>query len=430
MVIAESHMVNRPVVESDRIESLDVLRGFSLLGILLLNIIGFGFVAAAYTAPGLLIEDSNDLFAWALIELTAEGSMRGIFSILFGAGVILFLGNRREGRGWLHAKRTTWLLLFGLFNGYILLWTGDILVTYALAGFALYFFRNLEGRTLLRLAVGLTVLITLYNTGIHFGLKYLSANVETAIATQAAGQPVPQDVADLADQWNAFESEYAPTTEAIAQEISARGESYHSAFLWTAKHNTVILKGSLWSFLLPDALVMMILGMALFKLGVLQGQLARDRYAKMAIVGFTMGFSINGFEIWFAHQSQFDLIDAFLKLAPTYHLGRMAVTLGWIGLLLWLIKGGWQSSRLVAVGRMALTNYLMQSLICMLVFTGAGFGWVAQTSLWQVYGIVLPIWLLQLWLSPWWLARFYYGPVEWLWRAMTYGAVPTLRRSN
>ena len=430
MVIAESHMVNRPVVESDRIESLDVLRGFSLLGILLLNIIGFGFVAAAYTAPGLLIEDSNDLFAWALIELTAEGSMRGIFSILFGAGVILFLGNRREGRGWLHVKRTTWLLLFGLFNGYILLWTGDILVTYALAGFALYFFRNLEGRTLLRLAVGLTVLITLYNTGIHFGLKYLSANVETAIATQAAGQPVPQDVADLADQWNAFESEYAPTTEAIAQEISARGESYHSAFLWTAKHNTVILKGSLWSFLLPDALVMMILGMALFKLGVLQGQLARDRYAKMAIVGFTMGFSINGFEIWFAHQSQFDLIDAFLKLAPTYHLGRMAVTLGWIGLLLWLIKGGWQSSRLVAVGRMALTNYLMQSLICMLVFTGAGFGWVAQTSLWQVYGIVLPIWLLQLWLSPWWLARFYYGPVEWLWRAMTYGAVPTLRRSN
>ena len=430
MVIAESHMVNRPVVESDRIESLDVLRGFSLLGILLLNIIGFGFVAAAYTAPGLLIEDSNDLFAWALIELTAEGSMRGIFSILFGAGVILFLGNRREGRGWLHAKRTTWLLLFGLFNGYILLWTGDILVTYALAGFALYFFRNLEGRTLLRLAVGLTVLITLYNTGIHFGLKYLSANVETAIATQAAGQPVPQDVADLADQWNAFESEYAPTTEAIAQEISARGESYHSAFLWTAKHNTVILKGSLWSFLLPDALVMMILGMALFKLGVLQGQLARDRYAKMAIVGFTMGFSINGFEIWFSHQSQFDLIDAFLKLAPTYHLGRMAVTLGWIGLLLWLIKGGWQSSRLVAVGRMALTNYLMQSLICMLVFTGAGFGWVAQMSLWQVYGIVLPIWLLQLWLSPWWLARFYYGPVEWLWRAVTYGAVPTLRRSN
>ena len=430
MVIAETHMDNRPVVESDRIESLDVLRGFSLLGILLLNIIGFGFVAAAYTSPGLMIEDSNDLFAWAIIELTAEGSMRGIFSILFGAGVILFLGNGREGRGWLHAKRTTWLLLFGLFNGYILLWTGDILVTYALAGFALYFFRNLQGRTLLRLAVGLTVLITLYNAGSHFGLKYLRANAETAVAMQAAGEPVPQDVANLADQWIAFESEFSPTADAIDQEISARGESYHSAFVWTAHHNTFILTESLWSFLLPDALVMMILGMALFKLGVLQGQLARESYAKMAVVGFSLGFAINGFEIWFAHQSQFDMIDAFLKLAPTYHLGRMAVAFGWIGLLLWLIKGGWQSARLAAVGRMALTNYLMQSLICMLVFTGAGLGWVDQMSLWQVYVIVLPIWLLQLWLSPWWLARFYYGPVEWLWRAMTYGAMPTLRRSD
>jgi uncharacterized protein len=79
---------------------------------------------------------------------------------------------------------------------------------------------------------------------------------------------------------------------------------------------------------------------------------------------------------------------------------------------------------------MALTNYLMQSLLCMLVFTGAGLGWVGQLQLWQVYGIVLPIWLLQLWLSPWWLKRYYFGPIEWLWRALTYGAIPTLRRFN
>ncbi|MDB3985574.1 DUF418 domain-containing protein, partial [Pseudomonadales bacterium] len=76
------------------------------------------------------------------------------------------------------------------------------------------------------------------------------------------------------------------------------------------------------------------------------------------------------------------------------------------------------------------TNYLMQSLLCMLVFTGAGLGWVGQLQLWQVYGIVLLIWLLQLWLSPWWLKRYYFGPIEWLWRALTYGAIPTLRRFN
>ena len=423
-------MTNQPVVESDRIESLDVLRGFSLLGILLMNIIGFGFVAAAYTVPGLMIQDGADLFAWGVIELVAEGSMRGLFSVLFGAGVILFLGNKREGRGWLHIKRTTWLLLFGLFNGYVLLWTGDILVTYALAGFLLYFLRNLEGRTLLRLAIGLTVLITLYNTASHFGIKYLRANAETAAAQQSADQPVPEDVAVLAAEWEGFKSEYALTDKMIEQEVAARGGSYERAFTWTAHHNTAILMSSLWSFLLPDALVMMILGMALYKLGVLQGQCAREVYAKLAAVGFAVGFAINGFEVWFAYQSQFDLIDAFLKLAPTYHLGRMAVTLGWIGLLLWFIKGGWHSLRLAAVGRMALTNYLMQSLLCMLVFTGAGLGWVGQLQLWQVYGIVFPIWLLQLWLSLWWLKRYYYGPIEWLWRALTYGAFPTLRRSN
>ena len=423
-------MTNQPVVESDRIESLDVLRGFSLLGILLMNIIGFGFVAAAYTVPGLMIQDGADLFAWGVIELVAEGSMRGLFSVLFGAGVILFLGNKREGRGWLHIKRTTWLLLFGLFNGYVLLWTGDILVTYALAGFLLYFLRNLEGRTLLRLAIGLTVLITLYNTASHFGIKYLRANAETAAAQQSADQPVPEDVAVLAAQWEDFKGEYALTDKMIEQEVAARGGSYERAFTWTAHHNTAILMSSLWSFLLPDALVMMILGMALYKLGVLQGQYAREVYAKLAAVGFAVGFAINGFEVWFAYQSQFDLIDAFLKLAPTYHLGRMAVTLGWIGLLLWFIKGGWHSLRLAAVGRMALTNYLMQSLLCMLVFTGAGLGWVGQLQLWQVYGIVFPIWLFQLWLSLWWLKRYYYGPIEWLWRALTYGAFPTLRRSN
>ena len=216
----------------------------------------------------------------------------------------------------------------------------------------------------------------------------------------------------------------------IDQELSARGGSFESAFMWTAHHNTVILMSSLWSFLLPDALIMMILGMALYKLGVLQGQCTREVYAKMAVAGFAIGFAINGFEVWFAVRSQFDLIDAFLKLAPTYHLGRMAVTLGWIGLLLWFIKGGWHSLRLAAVGRMALTNYLMQSLLCMLVFTGAGLGWVGQLQLWQVYGIVLPIWLLQLWLSPWWLKRYYFGPIEWLWRALTYGTIPTLRRFN
>ena len=118
-----------PISESQRIESLDVLRGFALLGILLLNIIGFGFINSAYVAPSLTIQSPADMVAWILVDLTAEGAMRGLFSILFGAGMVLFLGNDSNSRGGLHMKRTFWLLMFGLLNGYLLLWPGDILVT-------------------------------------------------------------------------------------------------------------------------------------------------------------------------------------------------------------------------------------------------------------------------------------------------------------
>ena len=143
------------------------MRGFALLGILLLNIIGFGFVSAAYTAPGLIVDSAADVVAWVLVDLTAEGAMRGLFSILFGAGVVLFLGRDTAGRGWLHYKRSFWLLIFGLFNGYVLLWTGDILVTYAICGFLLFLFRNVGGKQLLITSVILIVLLTLYLSLIH-----------------------------------------------------------------------------------------------------------------------------------------------------------------------------------------------------------------------------------------------------------------------
>lgn len=131
------------VSETDRILSLDVVRGFALLGILLLNILGFGALFAMSINPTLGFSLPSDIWVWGAVELTAEGAMRALFSMLFGAGILLFLG-RGERRGKLHFKRTFWLLIFGLFNGYILMWPGDILSTYALAGFFLYFFAQYE----------------------------------------------------------------------------------------------------------------------------------------------------------------------------------------------------------------------------------------------------------------------------------------------
>ena len=212
-------MLLQPVNESDRIKSLDILRGFSLLGILLVNIIGFGFIAAAYTAPGLIISNTPDLVAWALVQLTAEGAMRGLFSILFGAGVLLFLGKDNDSRGWLHAKRTAWLLIFGLANGYLLLWTGDILVTYALAGFLLDFFRNLSGPALLKIAIAGLALISLYNTAMYFGLSYLQGAAQTVAALESQNAEIPATLRASAEEWAAFETQYSPKPSVIDQEL-------------------------------------------------------------------------------------------------------------------------------------------------------------------------------------------------------------------
>lgn len=130
----------QPVTEASRIESLDLLRGFALLGILLLNIIGFGLPSPAYSNPGFDLVGGSplDLGVHATVELFAEGAMRCLFSILFGAGVILFTTGSNTGRGALHYKRTAWLLVIGRVDAYLLLWNGDIRVTYAFAGFVLY----------------------------------------------------------------------------------------------------------------------------------------------------------------------------------------------------------------------------------------------------------------------------------------------------
>ncbi len=271
--------------------------------------------------------------------------------------------------------------------------------------------------------------ISLYNTAMHFGLKYLRDSAQAVAALEAQGSDVPKSLKESAEEWIAFKSEVSPAPDVIVEETEQRSTSYRSAFLWTLDHNTEILSSTLWQILLPDALVLMILGMALFRLGILQGNAADHIYWKMMIYGFSTGLVINSFEVWYAIQSQLAVIEAFTILSPTYHLGRVAMALGWVGALILMIKRGGIGWRLGNVGRMALTNYLMQSLICLFIFTGAGLGLVNQIALPKTYLLVLMIWVFQLMFSTWWLQRFYYGPMEWLWRALTYGRRPIFLRT-
>ena len=422
-VIWNLRMVD-PVVESARIQSLDVLRGFALLGILLLNIIGFGFASAAYTSPRLTITNTADFFAWAIVELTAEGAMRAIFSMLFGAGVLLFLGRDDAGRGVLHYKRTIWLLIFGLIDGYLLMWTGDILVCYALAGFVLYFFRNASSKRLAIASVIGVILLTLFNTGAYMSLNAAESAADYATQLEAKGEVAHEELIAARNVWEDFRAEVAPDQAALEEELALRRTSLATAMTWAFEHMTHQLLSNLPTILFWDAIVLMIIGMALYRYGFLQGQCSRSVYVRTAVVGFFIGIVVNLYEIYSAFSADFALLPAFNLLQPTYHIGRIGMAFGWMSLIILVLVQTSFGQRLASVGRMALTNYLMHSLICMLVFTGAGLGLIGSLGRAEIYGVVLAIWIFQLWFSPWWLKRYYYGPVEWLWRLLTYGRAP------
>ena len=424
-----------PVKEKERIASLDLLRGFALLGILLLNIIGFGLPAVAYSNPGydLIGGSIIDLTTWASVEIFAEGAMRCLFSILFGAGILLFTTGSSAKSAGLHYKRTFWLLIFGLIDAYLLLWNGDILVNYALCGFLLYLLRNQSGKTLLVLASSLILLISMFYGLLGFGL---SAGKEASLVLQQAtqnGTEVDADTKTLAAQWQDFAKDYEPDIEKISDELAQRRGSYMTAFEWNfdksvEMHLVVIPLIMLW-----DAMAMMLLGMALYKFDVLQGGRSTSFYRNLAVTGFSIGLIFNGLEVFKSITANFELTATFAQMQPTYHVGRLGMAMGYIGLLVLFVKSvsfiRFKAS-LSAVGRMALTNYLMHSVICAVVFTGLGFSLVGELPRASLYIVVFSIWIFQMIFSPWWLTRYHFGPVEWLWRGLTYGSWPKISRGN
>ena len=394
---------------TDRILSLDVVRGFALLGILLINILAFGAISAMTLNPPLGFSLTSDIWIWGAVELTAEGAMRALFSMLFGAGVLLFL-ERGKDRGKLHFKRTFWLLIFGLINGYVLMWLGDILFTYALAGFILYFLRNMSAKGLAILSMVLFACLCAYSAALNLGLEFLRS---------AANQN-----AEAAAGWAEFYDVFAPSEAAKKAEIAQRTGSFLALMSWSAAEYTIMLLTFIPMLLVWDALVFMCIGMALYRYQVLQGAHSDRFYLFIALAGFGVGLTINGYEIYLMIASDFDILETFPFFKPTYQLGRLGVALGWLGVLILAMRRFGIGRKLAAVGRMALTNYLMQSLICLFIFSGIGFGLLGELRRTELYIVVLLIWAFQLWLSPWWLARFHYGPAEWLWRALTYGKAP------
>ena len=397
-----------PIEKSARIESLDVLRGFALLGILLINILAFGLHSASTFNPLIPVgktamDEFLNLGTWASMSVLVEGAMRCLFSILFGAGVLLLMNKRTIGAKALHFKRHLWLLVFGLVDAFLLLWYGDILIVYALVGVTLYFVRDWSPRALIiSSALIITLMVGVFGVVAPYGLEQAKLTGDIA--------------------WTEFDASSNPSTEDQQEELIRRRDSYHTAFLWGASSFIVVA-----FTLIPDALAMMLLGMALFKLGILDASRPQLWYLRLAATGFGFGLMTNLWELQVAFAGNLKLLSTFAMFIPTYHLGRPGMALGYLGAIMAICKSDALPrvrTALAAVGRLTLTNYLIQSLIGLVLFTGAGFALVGTLERWQLYPLVVIVWAFQVWFSLRWLARYRFGPAEWLWRALAYGKRP------
>jgi uncharacterized protein len=167
---------------------------------------------------------------------------------------------------------------------------------------------------------------------------------------------------------------------------------------------------------------MMFIGMGLLKLGVFSAARSYRFYVWMGVIGFLIGIPLNSYDAWLAMKSGFDR-TTFLATYVTYDIERLAVALAAVALLMTLCKAGalrWLTSRLAAIGQTALSNYVLQSVICAFAFTGYGFGLYGRLERYQLYYVMAGSWLLALVVSPIWLRHFQFGPLEWCWRSLTY----------
>ena len=426
-------VLNEPVTESQRIRSIDTLRGFALLGVLLLNIIAFSGPLATYYDPSANNGISGLNLATAmLVDIWAEGAFRAIFSMLFGAGLLIFFKKPSVDKEKLRALfyRRTWLLIgFGLINAYIFLWVGDILYAYGVTGLLLYFFKDLSAFKLALCSMALFVFLGLIHATSYFGTESIYADYQEVLG-QPSGTELSEEQYQALENWDSYLEAQLASPEQIAIETSIRSKGYVENFIFTAQINiifqtVIFLFSAFW-----DAAAMMLLGMALMKWNIFDASRDLSFYVIATIVGFGVGLFVNSWEMITYVSGGFEPFWA-PTLRPTYDLGRLAMAAGYIGIVMICCKLKLFSGLLRAlacVGQMALTNYLAQTIICNTIFLGFGFGLWGKLQRYELYLVVLVIWIFQIIYSVAWLERYRFGPAEWLWRSLTYRKRQPLRK--
>lgn len=409
--------------ENTRYFSLDAMRGFAVMGILLMNITAFALPQATYFVPDAAGPLSlADRIAWFATFVLIDGKMRGLFSMLFGASMLVIMDRAeiagQDGRV-VHLNRVAWLFLFGLAH-YLFIWWGDILMLYALVSLLAL---PLAGRAPLSLVkwaflcFAVQFLIAIAYVAYGYGVQY------AALHPGASAQAV-QAWRDLLGDLG------APGTSGVAREQAIYSGGYGAMLSYRLTGLGNELSGMLM-FSLFDTLGFMLIGMAMLKGGFMTGDWPAEQYRRTMRHCYAIGLPpmilLGAWVLW----SGFAPLTSFAAQFAWSFPFRIPLTVGHAALILWLIARAGEApflQRVAATGRAAFSNYLGSSIVMTGIFYGYGLGLFGRVGRAESYGFVLLAWaLMLLWARPW-LARFHYGPFEWAWRSLARRRLQPMRR--
>lgn len=416
-----------------RIIQLDILRGYALLGIFWINVIVFGLPVGIYSVPGIIgTHPELNIAFWAFSELMVEGTMRGLFSILFGASALLFLDEVRLANQGLAIvdrfyRRNILLILFGLLHAYFLLWPYDVLYAYGLIGMFLFPLRKIKAKTLFIIGV-IVLLIGEYD------IRDVVQNFQQ------------QENISISNEYN---SQPAASSEIIINHTGIDSDMRHSILLTMNEDiedhmlgyfdllldniDAVMLEETvkMYTTYIFDIGGMMLIGMALFKLGILSGAGSRRFYLLLMISGYGVGLFFRSLSVIADIKAGFNPELAMQHASINYTIGRLPITLGHIGLIALLCRirlFDGINQAIAKVGRMALTNYIMQSVISIFLFYGFGLALYGTLEHYELIYVCLAVWIFQIGFSVIWFRYFKQGPLEWVWRSLIYGQRQALRK--
>jgi uncharacterized protein len=409
--LPNSSVLSAPTAPSERIPALDALRGFAVLGILIMNVQSYSMIEAAYLNPTAYGDLTGiNLWIWTLSHIFARQKFMSIFSTLFGAGVLLF-ADRLEAKGrsaaGLHCRRSLWLIVIGMIHAY-LLWYGDILVAYGLCALVVFLLRKLSPKRLLALGIAAVAAGSLIFIFFGWSIPYW-----------------PQE------NYQQSLQNWMPTEETIQAEIAA----YRGGWLGQMSHRVpanIMMQTFLFlTFTFWRCGGLMLIGMALFKWGVLTAQRSKRFYLTLAGTGLGIGMPLVIYGITRNCQANWSFEYSMFIGSQFNYWGSIPVALSYVALVMLICRSGlWEKliRRFAAVGRMALTNYLLQTIICTTICYGHGLGLFGRIERSGQILIVGAVWIIPLIISPLWLRSFRFGPAEWLWRTLTYLKVQPMRR--